>query len=188
MKVAATLQITSKGQPVIYYGEEIGLTGENNYPYYDNRYDFDWTEVETQKTEDNSFYNHYKTLLNICRDYSEVFAKGNRTVLTGSDATGYEVIRRSYEGENVYVGMNVFGENATIEDTNTVTIKLHYDRSEKDNDYTDWNVWFWAKGKSGAQYDFAEENGEMVATFTVEGRATSKVKYILLHWLMIYHP
>lgn len=230
MKVAATLQITSKGQPVIYYGEEIGLTGENNYPYYDNRYDFDWTEVETQKTEDNSFYNHYKTLLNIRRDYSEVFAKGNRTVLTGSDATGYEVIRRSYEGENIYVGMNVWGEdatatfyvsgatgstytdlynnktytvaadgsltvtipkataggtailvktageNATIEDTNTVTVKLHYDRGEN-ADYTGWNTWFWLKGKGGEQYDFVEENGEMVATITVEGRAVSKVYY-----------
>ena len=29
--VAATLQLTAKGQPVIYYGEELGQTGENNY-------------------------------------------------------------------------------------------------------------------------------------------------------------
>ncbi len=43
--VAASLQITAKGQPVIYYGEEIGLTGLNNYPYQTNRYDFDWSMV-----------------------------------------------------------------------------------------------------------------------------------------------
>ena len=30
MKVAASMQITAKGQPVIYYGEEIGLSGANN--------------------------------------------------------------------------------------------------------------------------------------------------------------
>ncbi len=57
--VAATLQITAKGQPVIYYGEEIGLTGENNYPEQTNRYDYDWTiNKETSAT-----YQHYKNLL-----------------------------------------------------------------------------------------------------------------------------
>ena len=35
MKVAATLQITAKGQPVLYYGEEIGQGGANNWPLPD---------------------------------------------------------------------------------------------------------------------------------------------------------
>jgi glycosidase len=50
-KVAATYQATAKGQPVIYYGEEIGLSGANNYPYQDNRYDFDWDAQAQQKEE-----------------------------------------------------------------------------------------------------------------------------------------
>ena len=29
LKVASALQITAKGQPVIYYGEELGMTGKN---------------------------------------------------------------------------------------------------------------------------------------------------------------
>lgn len=49
MKVAATLQITAKGQPVLYYGEEIGQGGANNWPYQTNRRDFDWTELENRK-------------------------------------------------------------------------------------------------------------------------------------------
>lgn len=49
MKVAATLQITAKGQPVLYYGEEIGQGGANNWPLQTNRRDFDWTELENRK-------------------------------------------------------------------------------------------------------------------------------------------
>lgn len=107
MKVAATLQITAKGQPVIYYGEEIGQAGANNWPYQTNRRDFDWAELEKQKTDSNSIYNHYKTMLNIRNDYSKVFAKGDRATVLQSDADGYEVISRSYGGETLYVGMNI---------------------------------------------------------------------------------
>ena len=231
MKVASTLQITAKGQPVIYYGEEIGLSGANNYPVQDNRYDFDWDKMAAQAKDENSLYNHYKTMLNIRRDYSEVFAKGERHVVQMSDAEGYEIIRRSYEGTNVYVGMNVWGDDRTttvyvtgeagsvytdlynhktytvaedgsititipnatkggtavlvltegkdteIVDTNKVTVKVHYSRSDKN--YTDWNAWLWSDGKGGAQYDFVNENGEMVATITVDGRSEMKVNYII---------
>ena len=107
MKVAASLQITAKGQPVIYYGEELGQTGENNYPYQTNRYDFDWEELAKQQADENSFYNHYKTILNIRKEYSEVFAKGDRNVVQVSDADGYDVVRRSYNDTNIYVALNV---------------------------------------------------------------------------------
>ena len=70
MKVAATLQITAKGQPVLYYGEEIGQGGANNWPLQTNRRDFDWTELEKQKADSNSIYNHYKTMLAIRNAYT----------------------------------------------------------------------------------------------------------------------
>ena len=107
MKVAATLQITAKGQPVLYYGEEIGQGGANNWPLQTNRRDFDWTELEKQKTDSNSIYNHYKTMLAIRNTYTDVFARGNRSTVTASDAEGYEVISRSYGADTLYVGMNV---------------------------------------------------------------------------------
>lgn len=107
MKVAATLQITAKGQPVLYYGEEIGQGGANNWPYQTNRRDFDWTELEKQKTDSNSIYNHYKTMLAIRNAYTDVFARGNRSTVAVSDADGYEVISRSYGNSTLYVGMNV---------------------------------------------------------------------------------
>ena len=79
--VAATLQITAKGQPVIYYGEEVGLTGANNYPYQTNRYDMDFTLA----TDDNMTYQHYKKVLNIRKDYSTLFARGDRKSVAVSD-------------------------------------------------------------------------------------------------------
>ena len=86
MKVAATYQITAKGQPVIYYGEEIGMTGDNNYPYQTNRYDFNWDLVNNS----NTMYTHYQKMLNIRREYSEVFAKGERYSVVLPNVQNYD--------------------------------------------------------------------------------------------------
>lgn len=108
--VAATLQITAKGQPVIYYGEEIGLTGLNNYPYQTNRYDFDWSLVN----DENVTYQHYKTMLAIRNEYTDVFARGDRKAVAVSDAGGYDVVSRSYGGTTLYVGMNIKSAAQTV--------------------------------------------------------------------------
>ena len=55
-----------------------------------------------------------------------------------------------------------------------LVIKLHYNRP--DGDYDNWSVWFWAP--TGVAVQFAEENGEMVATYEVEAGAT-EVGYIV---------
>lgn len=132
-KVAATLQITAKGQPVIYYGEEIGQAGANDWPFQTNRRDFDWAELAKQQNDETSMYHHYKTMLGIRNDYSALFAKGSRTTLAQSDAEGYEVISRSYGGDTLYVGMNIKGaaKSVTIPvdaEPNTVMVNL-YDKT-----------------------------------------------------------
>ena len=101
--VAATLQLTAKGIPVIYYGEEVGLSGLNDYPYNTNRYDMDFSLA----TEDNVTYQHYKTMLSIRNAYTDVFARGSRTSILSSDEDGYDVIARSYGDTTLYVGMNI---------------------------------------------------------------------------------
>lgn len=101
--VAATLQLTAKGIPVIYYGEEVGLSGLNNYPYQTNRYDMDFSKA----TKDNVTYQHYKNLLSIRNAYTDVFARGSRTVVASSDEEGYDVVSRTYGGTTLYVGMNI---------------------------------------------------------------------------------
>ena len=109
--VAASLQITAKGQPVIYYGEEIGLTGLNSYPYQTNRYDFDWSMVNN----DNKTYQHYKKMLSIRNAYTDVFARGDRKTIVASDEKGYDIVSRSYQGTKLYVGLNIKGAAQTVE-------------------------------------------------------------------------
>ncbi|RIW31883.1 pullulanase [Bacillus salacetis] len=100
-QVAATLQMTAKGQPVIYYGEELGLPGENNYPVYDNRPNMPWDEVEG-----NKILSHYQKVLNFRNANTDIFAKGERSKIAGSDSEQYLVFKRSYQEENAYVAMN----------------------------------------------------------------------------------
>ena len=115
MKVAATLQITAKGQPVIYYGEELGLTGANNWPYQTNRYDMDWSIAN----DDNDMLGHYSKLLEIRNSYTDIFAKGSRTTVSADDANGTLVASRSYGDTTLYVGFNI-NEN----ESRTVELKL----------------------------------------------------------------
>ncbi|SHG17029.1 pullulanase [Ornithinibacillus halophilus] len=123
LMAASTLQITSKGQPVIYYGEELGLSGINNWPQYDNRYVFPWDEVEG-----NDVHAHYQKLLNIRDDYSKIFSKGSYELIAGNNENGYMIYKRTYKGKSVIVGINTneaavdvniavpFVENTTAED------------------------------------------------------------------------
>ncbi|RSD26847.1 pullulanase [Mesobacillus subterraneus] len=102
LKVAASLQATAKGQPVIYYGEELGQSGANNYPQYDNRYDLAWDKVEG-----NDVLDHYKKILNFRADHSEVFAKGDRTTIGGSNGDKFMMFARKHGNDAAYVGLNV---------------------------------------------------------------------------------
>lgn len=112
-KVAASLQLTTKGQVVIYYGEEIGLTGSENYPYNTNRYDFDWSQ--TEPGANNATLKHYKKLLDIRNRYSKVLAKGSRKTIEADNAKGLDVFARSYAGTTLTVALNI--TNAPIEYT-----------------------------------------------------------------------
>ncbi|RCW77295.1 secreted pullulanase [Saliterribacillus persicus] len=109
LKVAASLQATAKGQPVIYYGEELGQSGANNYPYYDNRYDLDWDQVEG-----NDVLAHYTEILNFRADNSDIFAKGDRTTIGGENSEDYLLFSRNYNGDAAYVGLNVAEEALDI--------------------------------------------------------------------------
>ena len=108
-KVAVTLQMTAKGQPVIYYGEELGQTGANNWPVYDNRYDLAWDQ-----TEDNDILTHYKKLLQFRRANSEVLARGTREVYGQSLEDQWTIVTREHEGEQVYIVFNLAEDSHAI--------------------------------------------------------------------------
>ena len=102
LKLAATLQITSKGQPVIYYGEELGQSGAENWPEYDNRYDFDWA-----LTENNHILEHYQRLLEFRSSFSELLSRGDRSMIGGSNDAEWLLVERSYQDNSVYLGFNL---------------------------------------------------------------------------------
>ncbi len=102
MKLAASIQMTAKGQPVVYYGEEIGQSGANNWPYYDNRYNMDWESAN----DTNDMLTHYKKMINLRARYSQVFAKGSRTKIAGGDTDNYLAFERAYANSKVVVVIN----------------------------------------------------------------------------------
>lgn len=127
-KVAAALQLTSKGQMVIYYGEELGQHGLDNYPIQSNRYDFDWAELESQKTDASSMYNHYKKLLAIRNAYSTLLSKGTRKNIATSNDEGYSVFERAYDGNALTVALNVKDAAKTV----TIPVSLAAGTEVKD--------------------------------------------------------
>lgn len=115
-KVAASLLMTAKGQPVIYYGEEIALTGAAaknmaNGEYSENRYGFAWEAVAGSGKD---MHDHYKKLLNIRKNYSKLFSKGTRATIAGSNKDGYLVFSRQYLEQTVLVGLNILDQQTLV--------------------------------------------------------------------------
>lgn len=109
LKVAASLQITAKGQPIVYYGEEVNLSGPNAYNTAgNNRYDMQFENLDGDQLKTLA---HYQKMLKIRSMFSDVFANGARTNVSNSDETAdtsdsYLVFKRSTDSETVYVGLN----------------------------------------------------------------------------------
>lgn len=113
MKVAAALQLTAKGIPIIYYGEEINLSGDTTYGSDgNNRYDM---QFEDLSAEQSAMMEHYKKLIAARNAKTSVFAKGDRTKVAGSDEDGYLVVKRSYGSDYAFVGLNTTTEEKQLE-------------------------------------------------------------------------
>ncbi|OKP73737.1 pullulanase [Paenibacillus sp. P3E] len=107
LKVAAALQITAKGQPVIYYGEELGRSGANagdmsKGEFSENRGDMPWDQLSAEQ----GLHDHYQKLLNIRAKYSQIYSKGVRTKLAGSDELGYLAFDKQYGTEHIVTAIN----------------------------------------------------------------------------------
>lgn len=70
-----------------------------------NRYDMDFSRLEDP--EYAKVYNHYKKLLNIRKDNSLVFSKGDRVTIDGGDEDKFSAFSRTYKGESVVTVLNI---------------------------------------------------------------------------------
>ncbi|RDW16692.1 pullulanase [Oceanobacillus chungangensis] len=124
LKAAATLQLTAKGQPVIYYGEELGLSGANNYPIQDNRYNMDF-----ELAKDNAILAHYKKVLDFREEFSQTLSRGSRDDIAGSDTEQFLLVERTHQDDSVYVGLNVSGDEKEVTltvDSGETVVTDHY--------------------------------------------------------------
>jgi|GEM_PF-19838 len=137
LKAASALQLTAKGQPVIYYGEELGMSGkaaqnmdQGDGNFGENRYDMPWDRLEEEPYR--AVHSHYRTLLAIRSDYSKVFAKGSREVVGGGDEAKYTVFKRAYGDDEVIVAINASTEEKAVEiqttyEAGTMLVDLYND-------------------------------------------------------------
>lgn len=162
LKAAAALQITSKGQPVIYYGEELGASGKNGNNmgqaggnFSENRYDMPWNRLNDPVYK--ALHDHYAKLLNIRADYSKIFAKGTRTQLAGSDNDKYLVFERSCNNESVVVGIN------TDTKAKDLFVKVPFAAGTKVKDvYSGLEYTVSSDGKVGFKLPAAKDGGTVI--------------------------
>lgn len=105
-KLAASLQLTDKGMPVIYNGEELGQSAGNGMGCKDaNRNDIEFSRMDD--AEFKAVYDHYAKLINARKEFSKIFAQGNRDTIVADDETGITVYTRNYNNASVVVALNV---------------------------------------------------------------------------------
>ncbi|MBO2944357.1 pullulanase [Paenibacillus sp. F411] len=115
LMTAAALQITSKGQPVIYYGEELGRSGSasgdlDKGNFSENRTDMPWDQVESEK----KLLEHYRKLLKIRAEHSGIFSKGVRTSIVASDDEKYLAFDKEYEDKHLVTALHVGTQERTV--------------------------------------------------------------------------
>lgn len=124
-KIAASLLFTLPGVPYIYYGEEIGMTGakpdENirtplqwnstsqagfttGTPWRPVNADYTGKNIESQKSDAASLWNHYRKLIAI-RNNQAALRKGTYKMITASNTTVFSFLRQ-YQDENIIVVSN----------------------------------------------------------------------------------
>ncbi|MCE1247841.1 MAG: glycoside hydrolase family 13 protein [Firmicutes bacterium] len=117
-KLAVLFQMTYSGAPMIYYGDELGMTGANDP---DCRKPMLWDDIvyEDEKVHpvkgmkrpveknqpDMDLFEHYKKMIKIRRD-NPVLRRGTTESLVAEDTPGIFSFVREYEGEKVYVILN----------------------------------------------------------------------------------
>ncbi|MCR4943178.1 MAG: glycoside hydrolase family 13 protein [Clostridium sp.] len=110
-KLIIGLQMTLPGVPIVYYGDEAGVTGGKDP---DNRKTYPWGN------ENIDILDYYRLLIGI-RNREKALKKGNLKFYdTDLDVCMYE---RQFENEIVLIAVNTSGENKTL---NNISLKGKY--------------------------------------------------------------
>ncbi|HEX6590354.1 MAG TPA: alpha-amylase family glycosyl hydrolase [Longimicrobiales bacterium] len=129
VKLAAALQLTLPGIPFVYYGEELGMTGDKRHGDIRLRTPMHWTtgthvgfsehtpweplasdsltaNVQAQDADPNSMLNHYRALIQLRRS-NPALATGEFVPLTATDPHVLAYARRTDDGRAAIVVANL---------------------------------------------------------------------------------
>ncbi len=81
-RLASLIQFTVPGAPTVFYGDEVGITGDDDP---DDRRTYPW--ADRGGTPDQSLFTHYQTLNTLRRD-NDVLVHGDFQILLADDDTG----------------------------------------------------------------------------------------------------
>lgn len=98
MKLAAFFQLTYPGMPMIYYGDEVGMDGEND-PYC--RKPMVWDK----NMQNEDMLDHYKTMISLRNELPELSRGSYETWVEDELATVYGYIR-TYKGQSTGMLIN----------------------------------------------------------------------------------
>jgi glycosidase len=116
LKLAFTYLMTTRGTPVIYYGDEIAMSGGNDP---DNRRDFPLSAFSNQGRHppQSAVYNHVRALARL-RSQSEPLRRGGLTNICADDQTW--IYARRQAGQTILVAL----DNGDLEQAITCSVEM----------------------------------------------------------------
>jgi len=100
VKLASLIQFTVPGAPTVYYGDEVGVTGDDDP---DDRRTYPWADKGGQP--DNTLFAHYATLAWL-REFVPALSTGDLRMLLADDANGTLAYGRRLGNQGVVVVVN----------------------------------------------------------------------------------
>ena len=99
-RLASLIQFTVPGAPTVFYGDEVGMTGDDDP---DDRRTYPWKDKGG--TPDNALFVHYAAL-NLLRKTQSVLVNGDFKILFADDATGVVAYGRKTSNQVAIVVVN----------------------------------------------------------------------------------
>jgi len=107
LQIASLIQFTVPGAPTVFYGDEVGLTGDDDP---DDRRTYPWADLGG--SPDNNLFSHYQTLASLRRQ-NQALSGGDFHVLLADDASGVVAYGRKTGSQAAIVIVNRSDEERT---------------------------------------------------------------------------
>ncbi|HEX5809630.1 MAG TPA: alpha-amylase family glycosyl hydrolase, partial [Anaerolineales bacterium] len=108
LRIASLIQFTMPGAPTVYYGDEVGMTGDDDP---DDRRTYPWTDLGG--APDNDLFAHYQTLAGL-RDQNAALTDGDIRILLADDATDVVAYGRRTNSQAAVILINRSADSQSV--------------------------------------------------------------------------